>query len=105
MIKIEEFDELQKKLYSAVIADILDDFGVRNNVMYYNIKPIAPNMSVMGRAFTILATDVYQQPEKPYELEIEAVDNTGKGDVIVVTTNKSTSAKQTIDSMKFYLNQ
>jgi len=33
MIKIEEFDELQKKLYSAVIADILDDFGLRNNVL------------------------------------------------------------------------
>jgi len=92
MIKIEEFDELQKKLYSAVIADILDDFGVRNNVMHYSINPVTPNMAVMGRAFTILATDVYQQPEKPYELEIEAIDNTGKGDVIVATTNKSTSS-------------
>jgi len=49
MIKIEEFDELKKKLYSAVIADILDDFGVRNNVMYYNIKPIAPRVGCLTR--------------------------------------------------------
>ena len=92
MIKIEEFDELQKKLYSSVIADILDDFGVRNNVMHYSINPVVPNMVVMGRAFTILATDIYQIPEKPYELEIESVDNVKKGDVIVATTNKSTSS-------------
>jgi 4-hydroxy-4-methyl-2-oxoglutarate aldolase len=92
MIKIEEFDKLEKELYSAVIADILDDFGVRNNVMHYSINPVTPSMVVMGRAFTILATDIYQEPEKPYELEIEAVDNTSKGEVIVATTNGSTSS-------------
>lgn len=92
MIKIEEFDKLEKELYSAVIADILDGLGVRNNAMHYSINPVTQSMAVMGRAFTILATDVYQEPKKPYELEIEAVDNTSKGEVIVATTNGSISS-------------
>lgn len=93
MIKIEEFDGLEKKLYSAVLSDILDEvLGVKNHVMHHSIQPIDPKMVVMGRAFTILATDVYEVPENPYELEIEAVDSTSKGEVIVATSNGSNSS-------------
>jgi 4-hydroxy-4-methyl-2-oxoglutarate aldolase len=92
MIQNEEFAKLEEKLYSAVITDILDELGVRNNAMHYSIKPIDPKMVVIGRAFTVLATDIYQEPEKPYELEIEAVDSTSKGEVVVATTNGSISS-------------
>lgn len=92
MIKIEEFDKLEKELYSAVIADVLDGLGIRNNVMHYDINPVTPNMVVMGRAFTVLATDIYQIPEDPYKLEIESVDNTSKGEVIVATVHGTNSS-------------
>jgi len=91
MIKTEDFNELQNILYSAVIADVLDETNdkiVRNNAMDNMIRPLSSEMKVMGRAFTILAVDAYEQPKEPYKLELEAIDNLKKGDVVVVKSNK-----------------
>jgi regulator of RNase E activity RraA len=84
-------ESVENKLYSAVIADILDDHGYRNQVMDSSIRPIAPSFKLMGRAFTVLATDVYEMPDNPYENELAAVDSLSRGDVLVATTNGSTS--------------
>jgi regulator of RNase E activity RraA len=46
-------------------------------------------MVLMGRAFTVLAADVYAEPKEPYKLELEAVDNLKPGDVVVACTNGS----------------
>jgi len=91
MIKTEDFNELQNILYSAVIADALDETNdkiVRNNAMDNMIRPLSSEMKVMGRAFTILAVDTYEQPKEPYKLELEAIDNLKKGDVVIVKSNK-----------------
>ncbi len=87
-----DFSSIQDKLYSAVIADILDDFGFRNQALDHNIRPIDPSFKLAGRAFTILATDVYETPENPYVTELEAVDHLAEGDVVVATTNGSSSS-------------
>lgn len=92
MITTERFKDLKKVLYSAVIADILDDLGIRNNAFDYGLRPLREDMTMMGRAFTILATDVYEEPKSPYKLELESVDNVKEGEVIVATTNGSTSS-------------
>jgi 4-hydroxy-4-methyl-2-oxoglutarate aldolase len=84
------YDLLAGKLYSAVIADILDDLGARNNVMRYDIRPLFPEAVVVGRAATMLAVDVYQIPAAPYKLEMEALDSLKPGDVVVATTNGTT---------------
>ena len=91
-MKSDDFDRLETLLYSAVIADILDEFGETKSVLDYRIRPLSPGMVVMGTAFTILATDVYAEPEEPYKLELEAVDNIQPGDVVVATTNGSTAS-------------
>lgn len=83
---------LEEKLYSAVIADILDDLGYRNQVMSHQIRPIDPDSKFAGRALTVLATDVYEIPAQPYQKELEAIDALGEGDVLVATTNGSTSS-------------
>jgi 4-hydroxy-4-methyl-2-oxoglutarate aldolase len=89
---ILDFSIVRKKLYSAVLADILDDLGFRSQAMNHTIRPINPSFKVMGRAFTILATDVYEVSDFPYEKELEAVDHLKKDDVVVATTNGSTSS-------------
>lgn len=86
-----DFKALEKKLYSAAIADILDEYGIRNNVMYQKIAPLSQDMVIMGRAYTVLATDVYEVPEEPYKKELEAVDSVGSDELIVATTNGSES--------------
>jgi 4-hydroxy-4-methyl-2-oxoglutarate aldolase len=87
-----DFNVVQNKLYSGVLADIMDDLGYRSQVMNHYIRPLSTSFRVMGRAFTILATDVYEVPERPYEKELEAVDNLSDGDVVVATTNGSISS-------------
>jgi len=83
---------MEKKLYSAVIADVLDDLGFRHQAMDHLLRPIGPALNFAGRAFTVLATDVYEVPKSPYEKELEAVDHLSDGDVLVATTNGSTSS-------------
>lgn len=87
----ELFSELEQKLFTAVICDVLDDMGYRNQSMTTHIAPIGPDMVVIGRAKTVLAADVYTQPDKPYEMEIEALDSAGLNEVVVVATNHSTT--------------
>jgi regulator of RNase E activity RraA len=83
---------VQERLYSAVIADILDELGFRRQAMQPTVRPISPEFRLVGRAFTVLATDVYEVPDRPYEKELEAVDQLSVGDVVVATTNGSVSS-------------
>lgn len=87
-----ELQEIKDKLYTAVIADILDELGYRNQVLNSSIRPLKQDMSLIGRAFTMLAADVYSEPKEPYKLELEAVDCLKNGEVVVVTTNGSKSS-------------
>ncbi|MDP5274803.1 RraA family protein [Chengkuizengella axinellae] len=89
-ITVSKFDKLSIILHSAVISDVLDDLGYTNQVVHSGLKGLDSNSVVMGRAFTVLAVDVYQQPESPYQKQMEAVDHLKKGDLFVVTTNGST---------------
>ena len=86
------FSSAEEKLYSAVLADILDDLGFRHQALEPNIRPIGSPSKLVGRVFTIVATDVYETTENPYVTELEAVDNLSEGDVVVATTNGSTSS-------------
>ena len=87
-----DFSEAHQKLYSAVIADILDDLGYPHQALDVGIRPVGRSLPVLGTAFTVLATDVYEVPEKPYKKELEAVDKLSEGDVLVATTNGSKSS-------------
>ena len=84
------FQEMKDTLYSAVIADILDEMGYRNQAMSYDLHPLREDDVVVGRAFTVLAADVYDIPEHPYSMEFKAVDSLQEWDVLVVNTNGST---------------
>jgi 4-hydroxy-4-methyl-2-oxoglutarate aldolase len=72
-----------RKLYSAVVADVLDALGYRNQTLAADIRPLTPVRQVCGRVFTAQATVVDKVPAKPYELEIAAVDAMQGGDVLV----------------------
>lgn len=71
-------------LYSAVVADVLDSLGYRNQCLSPAIMALTPNRTVCGQAFTALAEPVDHVPVKPYELEMAAIDHMQPGDVFVV---------------------
>lgn len=85
------FDAMQQELYSAVIGDILDDLGFTSQMMKPEITPIPiwDEAVVCGRAMTVLSADIYEKPEKPYSLALEALDSLKPNDLYVVTTNSS----------------
>lgn len=86
-----DFDQMKEKLYSAVICDILDSLGYRKQAMNHTIRPLMEDWVAVGRAFTVLASDIFEVPAEPYKLELEAVDSIKKGDLMVATTNGSVS--------------
>ena len=85
----ELLQAMRERFYAAVIADILDDYGYRNQVMSHTIRPLKPETVVAGRAKTVLCSDVYEIPASPYQKEIEAVDRLTANQVLVCTTNGS----------------
>ena len=92
MINSLDFAEMKGKLYSAVIVDVLDSLGYRNQAMRGDIRPLDRDDIVVGQAFTALATDVYEIPEHPYKMELEACDHLKKDDVLGATTNGSVAS-------------
>lgn len=80
---------LRDDLYVAVVSDVLDASGLLHQAMDERLRPLAPGMRLIGRAHTVLTTDVFERPAEPYRLEIESVDALKPGDVMVASTNHS----------------
>jgi regulator of RNase E activity RraA len=82
---------MTKQLYVAVVCDILDSLGYREQAMHQRLRPLLPDIRAcgfVGRARTVhwMAVD-YVVEDDPYGLEIEAVDALRPGDVIVHSTD------------------
>lgn len=82
-------DILRDDLYVAVVSDVLDARGLLSQAMDERLRPLTPQMRLIGRAHTVLTADVYERAEEPYRLEIESVDALRPGDVMVASTNHS----------------
>lgn len=80
------FDALEQQLYSAVIADILDDLGYRRQTLGPELKLLDARSKICGRAFTAQAMKVFSVPPRPYHMQIKATDSVSPGEVFVVTT-------------------
>ncbi len=79
------FDMLAEKLYVAVISDILDGMGFRNQVLQPGVVPAQPDPSqvLVGRAATVLVGPQYEVVDQPYTSQIAAIDALKPGDVVV----------------------
>jgi regulator of RNase E activity RraA len=88
-------DELRKwiktELYVAVVCDVLDELGYREQAMHQRLRPLLPdrrNCGFVGRASTVQWMPVeYVDTANPYGLEIEAIDALERGDVVVHSTD------------------
>ena len=87
----ELFDMMEEHLYAAVISDALDAAGFRQQAMRHTIRPLLPDTVVVGRAMPVLCLDVYEIPDEPYQQEIAAVDSLKQDDVLVCSTDGSTT--------------
>ncbi|HEX9016628.1 MAG TPA: RraA family protein [Chloroflexota bacterium] len=85
-----DFEVMRKELYTGVICDVMDGFGLRDQSMTADIRPVHPEMVIAGRARTALSVDVYYVHAQSLEQEIEFVDGLRRDDVAVACTNRST---------------
>lgn len=87
------FRFFKERLYVAVVCDILDSLGYRDQAMHQRLRPLLPGIrecGLVGRARTVrwMETD-YIVEEDPYGLEIEVIDSLKPGDVVVHSTDYS----------------
>lgn len=91
----QEFDQtiaVLEQLYSAVVADVLDELGFRNQTLRAGIQSLTPTNKLCGRVFTARAQAVNEIPEEPYKLEFEAIDAMERGDVFVIDAEDNTES-------------
>jgi 4-hydroxy-4-methyl-2-oxoglutarate aldolase len=80
------------RLYSAALCDVLDALGFRRQALSHQVRPLFPEARVIGRARTLLSQPVDRFPDKPYAMELEALDTLVEDDVVVFTTGGDMSA-------------
>ncbi len=88
----DQYDRLADKLYAAVISDVLDAAGRRNQVLEARVTHYLGPGVLVGRAATMLAGEQVEVEGEPYALQVEATDALRKDDVIVATTQGNEQA-------------
>ncbi|MCI0702018.1 MAG: RraA family protein [Planctomycetia bacterium] len=81
-----EWPDRLARLYSPVVADVLDKLGFRNQCLHSRVRPLWPEAKCAGSALTVQtvpARDIV--PAHPYAGELAAVDSLLPNDVLVVS--------------------
>lgn len=81
----ELFDLMRSTLYSPVLGDLLDQFGVFHAFLPQPIQPLLPDMKLAGRAMPVLQADVYGKQEAPFGRMAEALDALRPHEVYIST--------------------
>ena len=85
-----EWADRLAKLYTPVVADVLDKLGFRNQSFHPRVRPLWPETKTAGYALTVQTVPARDQaPARPYEGELAAVDSLRAGDVLVVSESGS----------------
>jgi regulator of RNase E activity RraA len=87
----EQLAHISATLYTAAVADVLDQMGFRNQVMHQRLRPLLPDRRACGfagraRTFRWMEVD-YRDDDDPYGMEIDGMDSLRRGDVIVHSTD------------------
>ncbi len=74
------------KLYTPVVADVLDRLGYRQQCLRADIRPLFPQARLAGVALTVhVVPSTVVAPAEPYKGELAAVDALKAGDVMIVS--------------------
>jgi regulator of RNase E activity RraA len=74
------------RLYTPVVADVLDRLGYREQCLRADIRPLTAGLTLAGFARTVQTVPAAEiAPAEPYKGEMAAVDALGHDDVMVVS--------------------
>jgi len=81
----ELFEMIRTRLYTPVVGDILDSLGHTRQFLPPEIRPLRPEMKLVGRAMPCTTADVYGPQKKPFGYLTEALDQLEPGEVYLST--------------------
>ncbi len=84
-----DLQELEEKLYVAVVSDVLDQMGHRQQATRTEFFAYTGTEKLLGRCKTTLWADVFHDDGRPYDLELQAVDSCQPGDVLICAAGGS----------------
>ena len=88
----ELFAFARKELFTAVVGDVMDKLGFCQQFLPPQIRPLSPEMVVIGRAMTVLEADVFSESDggrvnkrlrQPFGLMLEALDDLKRNEVYI----------------------
>jgi 4-hydroxy-4-methyl-2-oxoglutarate aldolase len=87
------FANLRDKLFTAVVGDVLDKMGWRRQFLPQAVRPLRPDVKIVGRAMPVLEADVFDESSrfpgaavgKPFGLMLDALDDLRAGEVYIAT--------------------
>jgi regulator of RNase E activity RraA len=85
-------DSLCGSLYTAVVADVLDSLGLREQVVRARLARSSGQGLLIGPAKTTQWEAIAYADPRPYELELKAVDECQPGQVLIAAAGGSTSS-------------
>jgi len=83
----ELFDLARRELFTAVVGDVMDHLNLRHQFLPPHIRPLHPEMIVIGRAMPVLSGDLAEDTknERPFGLMLEALDDLRRNEVYITT--------------------
>ena len=79
------FALVRAELFAAVVGDVMDKLGLLHQFLPPQIRPISPDMVVIGRAMPVLEADCFGEPEKPFGVMLEALDDLKPDEIYLCT--------------------
>ncbi|HET6574793.1 MAG TPA: RraA family protein [Fimbriiglobus sp.] len=80
---------MREKLTAAVVCDALDAMGLRRQSPRIPLRPLTVPGVLIGRCKTTLWAEMAHPDPRPYELELQAVDDCRPDDVLVCAAGGS----------------
>jgi 4-hydroxy-4-methyl-2-oxoglutarate aldolase len=87
-----DFENLRRRLRSALVADVLDGMGRRQQCLGPGIVPLRSADILVGRAFPVTVIETDTPIEPPYQGLLRALDAIAADDVFVYPTGRSSRA-------------
>jgi len=90
-METELFDNIKNRLFTAVIGDVLDAMGHRNQFLSAGILPLQAGTRIVGRAMTVLEADYPDGngsgplSDRPFGIMFEALDDLKPGEIYLAS--------------------
>ncbi len=81
----EMMEVIREKLYTAVVGDIIDEFGYYHQILPPTIKAMIHGQKIVGRAMPVLMMDVYGVQDEPFGRLTEALDQIEEDEIYICT--------------------